>query len=261
MISITNQQDFLGGVRVKTLMVTIQKGGQGKTMLACHLARYAASHGIKTLFLDLDVQANSSWTLANYASGVSASSFIAGEFSNIPIKNNLALIAADAELANFEEGSIRTIRAKMNLALKRCDKQFDLCVIDTPPTLGLPIISAGSLADFAVAPLELEMYSLQGVTALMKILENLKEKNPKLEFLGIVPNRFSTGKPRLVQNLKYLEEGFGNLVVPFQIPNRDSIAEALGNQSSIWDSRKTSARIAKKSLASVCNYLINKMDI
>lgn len=246
---------------MKTLMVTIQKGGQGKTMLACHLARYAAKHGVRTLFIDLDVQANSSWTLAPYASGISTSAFIAGNFSTIPIKENLSLVSADAELANFEEGSIRTIRAKMKQSLARCKNTFDLCVIDTPPTLGLPVISAGSLADFAVAPLELEMYSLQGVTALMKILENLKNKNPKLEFLGIVPNRFSSGKPRLVQNLKFLEEGFGDYVVPFQIPSRDSIAEALGNQTCIWDSKKTSARIAKKTLSSVCKYLISKMDI
>ena len=246
---------------MKTLMVTIQKGGQGKTMLACHIAKYAAKHGIRTLFLDLDVQANSSWTLAPYATGISASAFIAGEFSSVPMKDNLALITADSELANFEEGSIRTIRAKMNKALKRCNKQFDLCVIDTPPTLGLPIISAGSLADFAVAPLELEMYSLQGITALLRILENLKLKNPKLTFLGIVPNRYASGKPRLVQNLKYLEDGFGDLVIPFQIPQRDSIAEALGNQLSIWDLHKSSARIAKKSLTSVCAHLIRKMDI
>ena len=95
----------------------------------------------------------------------------------------------------------------------------------------------------------------------MKILENLKRKNPKLEFLGIVPNRFSSGKPRLVQNLQFLTEGFGDLVVPYQIPNRDSIAEALGNQTSIWESRKTSARIAKKALTAVCKHLIEKMDI
>ena len=69
---------------MKKLMVTIQKGGQGKTMLACHLAVFAAKHGLRVLFIDLDMQANSSWTLQQHASAVTASDFCWKRFDALP---------------------------------------------------------------------------------------------------------------------------------------------------------------------------------
>lgn len=245
---------------MKTVMVAIQKGGQGKTMLAVHLAQYAAKHGIRTLLLDLDVQANSSWTLSEHFSGITASQFMAGQFKSIPTVKNLALVSADLELANLEEKSLRTVHAGVVRAFKKCSKDFDLCVIDTPPTLGLPVIAAGSLADFAVAPIELETYSVQGAAVLIKILENLKARNPRLNFLGVVPNRYDARRQRLVRNLQILQEAFGDLVLPFQIPNRDTIADALGSKSNIWDIPRRPA-LGKQALTNVCKHLIKKMDI
>lgn len=244
---------------MKTLMITIQKGGQGKSMLAVHLAVYAAKQGLKTLVLDLDVQANSSWTLEHHDSGVSSSQFIAGEFSGIQSKDNLTLVHADDALADLEDCDLDIIKNQLQQSLNRCQDQFDLCIIDTPPTLGLPIIAAGNLADYAVAPLELELYSVQGVSTLMRILDNLRNQNPKLEFLGIIPNRLDRRRPRLLQNLEYLKESFGDYVAPLEIRNWDSIAESLENQSNIWESRKTSARLAKKHMSFVCQYLLEKM--
>ena len=249
---------------MKKLMVTIQKGGQGKTMLACHLAVYAAEHGLKVLFVDLDMQANSSWTLQGHASGVKASDFCFNRFEAVPqATNNIALVSGDDAMADADDWDKDEVMPLYAEAFSRCEDAFDLCVIDTPPTLGFAQSVTGLLADYVVAPVEMEWYSIQGLEKLQIIVSNLMEKNTKLKLLGIVPNRFDGRKPRLVQNLAYVQEAYGDEILPYVIPQRDSISECLADPEmrTIWASKKTAARAPKKILSDLCEALMQKMSL
>ena len=247
---------------MKKLMVTIQKGGQGKTMLACHLAVFAAKHGLRVLFIDLDMQANSPWTLQQHASAVTASDFCWNRFDALPeAVDNIALVTGDAPMADADDWNADEALEHYRAAFERCEKAFDLCIIDTPPTLGFSQSATGRLVDYVVAPVEMEWYSIQGLEKLNVIISNLIEKNNKLCLLGIVPNRFDGRKPRLVNNLAMVRETYGDEILPLVVPQRDSISESLADpdMKTIWACRKTSARQPKKVMTELCAYLLKKM--
>ncbi|RZM18199.1 MAG: ParA family protein, partial [Sphingomonas sp.] len=51
---------------MRTITLNIEKGGVGKTTLACHLAWYLAERGNRVVVLDLDQQGNATSTLTGY---------------------------------------------------------------------------------------------------------------------------------------------------------------------------------------------------
>ena len=93
---------------MKTLVVAQQKGGVGKTSSVVHLAFDFLERGLRVAVIDLDTQANASFTLAQYKIEARASGF----FGPVPADGwrgaaaadgdgaRLALIEADPELAN-----------------------------------------------------------------------------------------------------------------------------------------------------------------
>lgn len=249
---------------MKTLMVTIQKGGQGKTMLAVHIAKFCASQGLKVLFLDLDMQANSSWTLQPHASAIVASDFCHNAFKEIPtVIDGIALVTGDDRMADADDWNKAEILSSFGEALKRCDHEFDLCIVDTPPTLGFAQSITGLLADYVIAPVTMDWYSIQGLIKLRKIIANLTRSNPKLTMLGVVPNGVDWRKPRLIENLKQVQQQFGDEILPYVVPLRDSISEALADpeMGSVWSNPKTSARVPRKVLTDLCQFLLKRMNI
>jgi hypothetical protein len=110
-------------------------------------------------------------------------------------------------------------------------------------------------ADYMLSPVEMEAYSLQGMKKMVSVIGNLRKMNPKLRFLGMVPNKVDARKPRHVANLAMLQQAYPQLVLPFSIGARDSIAEALGEQMPVWKIKKTAARKATqevRALARIC---------
>ena len=66
--------------------------------------------------------------------------------------------------------------------------QFGLCLIDTAPALGLRLVAAVSAANYVVSPIELEVYSTDGVTSMRKTIYGIRQKlNPGPQFLGMLP--------------------------------------------------------------------------
>ena len=59
---------LVGGPAMKTIAVNIEKGGAGKTTIACHLAWHLADAGHPVLVLELDRQCNASTALRDCAS-------------------------------------------------------------------------------------------------------------------------------------------------------------------------------------------------
>ena len=53
---------------MKTIAINVEKGGAGKTMIACHVAWHLADAGHRVLFLDLDRQCNATDALADFES-------------------------------------------------------------------------------------------------------------------------------------------------------------------------------------------------
>ncbi|OLL27291.1 chromosome partitioning protein ParA [Burkholderia sp. SRS-W-2-2016] len=253
---------------MKTLVTAIQKGGQGKTFATCHLAFDFHERGLRVAVADLDTQGNASYTLEGHESGYPASQLFGGDAAALRAHftgredDGLVVIEADAALANIE-GNMKAgeAAARLRANIEALGEFFDVLLIDTPPSLGVIMTAAVVASDYMLSPLEMEAYSLHGIKKMVAVIGNLRKQNPKLRFLGMVPNKVDARKPRHVGNLADVREAYPQLVTPFSIGSRDSIAEALGEQVPVWKIKKTAARAAAKEVRALAQYVFDKMEI
>ena len=252
---------------MKTLVTAIQKGGQGKTFATCHLAFDFQERGLRVAVIALDTQGNASWTLGGHDSDYPASRlFTAGgdelrSWFTDREDDGLALIAADASLANLDKMDLAQAAGALRANIEALGEFFDVCLIDTAPSLGVAMTAAVLAADYMLSPVEMEAYSLQGMKKMVAIIGNLRKQNPKLRFLGMVPNKVDARKPRHVANLAALQQAYPQLVLPFSVGSRDSIAQALGEQMPVWKIKKTAARKATQEVRELADYVFTKMEI
>lgn len=258
-----------GGQEMKTLVVAQQKGGVGKTSTVVHLALDFLERGRRVVVIDLDTQANASFTLAQYKIKVLASGFFApvpeDEWRSATADGDgprLALIEADPELANAV--FLPLDKAKLNLKanLKAlANRGFDVCLIDTAPGLGVALVAALYAADCVLSPIELEAYSIQGIKMMLTTLMNVRKENRDLQFLGMVPSKVDARNPRHVRHQAELQSAYPKLVVPASIGLRSSIADALASGVPVWKIRKTAARKAAHEVRALAAYVFDKMEI
>lgn len=252
---------------MKTLVSSIQKGGQGKTMVACHLAFDFAERGLRVLVIDLDTQSNASLTLAKHQSGYLASQLFVDYPEGIDAffskrdNSGITLIPADAKLADIDEKPLSTVAAALGENVRALGKYFDVCIIDTAPSMGSAMTAAILAADFMLSPVEMEAYSLQGMGLMVKLITNLRKINRKIVFLGMLPNKVHGRNQRHKDNLQRLRDAYPQLVLPFSIGARDSIAEALGECIPVWKVKKTAARKATEEIRAVADHVFQKMEL
>lgn len=248
---------------MKKLVTAIQKGGQGKTVTTCHLAwDFFKQKKLRVLVVDLDTQANTSFVLADYCSEHVASRLFGKPVSWPPGEGPcLVVLPADPKLADLEGQPMDKVAAKLRASLEALSGAFDVCLIDTPPSLGVLMASAVLCADYVLCPVELETFSLQGLEKMLTVVANLHQQNPALTFLGMLPNKVNGREPRHQEQIDAMRASHPGLVLPVQIGLRPCIAQAVGTQETVWASSKTAARPAKKEMSALANYVFEKMEI
>lgn len=245
---------------MKTAAITNQKGGVGKTAITTHLSFHLRDLGHRVLVIDLDNQGNASSTLAGVASGIPASKLFTGEKIAVEPRDGITLIEADMALADLERADPNVINA-FRENVHRLSPSFDYAVIDTPPTLGLRMTAALIAANFALCPIELEGYSIQGITKMLQTIFGIQANyNPGLTFLGMLPNRFNAHSASQKANLDQLLASYAHLMITAKIGNRSSISDALGQGIPVWEMPKTAARDAGKEMKEALGQVINKME-
>ncbi len=251
---------------MKTLVTANQKGGVGKTSTLVHLAFDFFERGLKVAVIDLDAQANASYTLQAFKSGLTASELFAGappDYAQIAADSNgMTLIESDTGLANMEKMTLLDAGRNFQAAIKALDEQgYDVCLIDTAPSLGVTMAVALLASDYVLSPIELEAYSIQGIKRMVTTITNIRRANPKLKFLGMVPSKVDARNPRHGRHLKELNQAYPQLMVPAGIGLRSSIADALASCVPVWKIKKTAARKATQELRALAAHVFEKMEI
>ena len=187
---------------MQTVAITNQKGGVGKTTTAHILSAGLMHRGLRVLAVDLDPQANLTFTAGLEPEAEtdiydlfkrthptqSAIQTVPAGFDMIP--GSLGLAGADME---FTQPGREHILKEL---LEAVEGQYDYCVIDTPPTLGILTINALTAAGQAIIPMEADVYSVQGLAQLQGIIGNVRRYcNPGLSVEGLLLTRYN---PRAV---------------------------------------------------------------
>lgn len=249
---------------MKILAMANQKGGVGKTANIIHLAFYLSEKGKKVLLIDLDTQANATYTLDQYKGHdqQKASHLFMTEFNpnNIIAEQNIYLLPGDPSLADLEKQDLSLAAKNFRDNIASLESKFDYCLIDTAPSLGVRLTSALVVSHFVVSPIELETYSIHGIKLMLTTIKQVKRFNPNINFLGMVASKVDKRNPRHVKHLEELRTAYPNLIIPQTIGLRSSVADAIAQGVPVWKIRKTAARIATKEIKSFSEYVVKKME-
>lgn len=253
---------------MKTLVTSIQKGGQGKTFVTCHLAFDFLEKNQKICVIDFDGQANTSYTLGEYAIGIPTVDLLkhknAVEKNDLKEKiqnNQLVVFHATQEIADLKMGmqDLENCDENFKSNIKTLGESFDVCLIDTAPTLDAELLIALSAADFMMSPIEMETFSLIGANNILAIFKQIKKQNPKLQFIGMLPNKIDVRKPRQMAKIEELKKLYNKILMPFAVSNRDSFAEAMESKKPVWQIKKSAAKKAMKEIKAVAQYVFDTM--
>lgn len=208
-------------------------------------------HRQSVCFIDLDTQGNASKTLRSADSGLPAASLFdttheaSAALPSLDASQRISLVAASKRLADVELARPEAVIPAFKAAVHGLRDRFDAVVIDTPPALGLRMSAALIAGDRVVCPIELEEYSIDGVTDMLKTVFGVRQRyNPGLELAGIVLNRFNAHSARQKAAVQQLVASYRDFVVPARISIRSAIPEALAQGKAPWESSKSSAREA-----------------
>jgi chromosome partitioning protein len=218
----------------RVFAVANQKGGVGKTTTAVNLAASFAVSERPTLLIDLDPQANATSALVPGPAERHVYDALIGErvMKDVTVSTELAflkLVPSGRDLvgAEIELVSMPDRERRLELALADVREQYELIVIDCPPSLGLLTLNALTAADRVIVPLQCEYYALEGLARLLETIDLVRASlNPSLTLEGIVGTMVDVRNSLGKQVLAEVRSHFGERVFQNVIPRNVRLSEA-----------------------------------
>jgi chromosome partitioning protein len=226
----------------RVLAIANQKGGVGKTTTAINLGTALAAIGERVLIVDLDPQGNASTGLGidQKSRQVSTYDMLTGEK---PLREailatavpHLHIAPSTMDLSGFEleVGQSRDRAFRLRNALRQLNdlalgpSAYNYVLIDCPPSLNLLTINAMAAAHAILVPLQCEFFALEGLTQLLKTVEQVKQTlNPELTIHGVVLTMFDARNNLSGQVVADVREFMGPKVYETIIPRNVRVSEA-----------------------------------
>ncbi len=240
--------------------VVNQKGGVGKTTTAVNVSAYMALAGASTLLVDCDPQSNATSGFGIDRQALKASTYHV-LIDHRPVREvmvptavpGLLLLPATMDLAGADIELMPRISRETFLrrALTDIRAEFDVIVIDAPPSLGLLTLNALVAADAVIIPIQTEYYALEGISQLMNTIDLVKAHlNPSLDIALVVLTMFDYRTRLSKQVVDEVKRFLGDRVARTTVPRNVRLSEAPshGQPIALYDPKSQGAA-AYKALA------------
>ncbi len=249
---------------MKTIAVYHNKGGVGKTTLTVNLAAAFSRKDYRVLLVDLDSQANSTFAAGlikfqdelqddikdNYVYHVirerksyfipevaRVSKFTTSPFHVIP--SHIDLMQHENELIELAPSRTRLLNK-----LQEVDSDYDIVIIDTPPSLNIFAQIALIAADYLLIPSDLKPFANEGLRNVKRFVADTNEfreqfRQDALTVLGIVPSKIATSYKFLEHTLPRMEQTvqdrYGFPVLKSRILDRRDVSAAIERTIEVGD--------------------------
>lgn len=243
----------------KVIALMNQKGGVGKTTMAFNLAHAFAHQGKKVLCLDFDPQGNFTSLFDVETPDLHIHHLLINTLKELKALHTQALISdvivktkqedgvqidllpAGQELSGFEL-TVAGINAPRQLVLKKfiekyeLRSQYDVIVIDGPPTLGLLVVNILCAVDGVLYPFVPDRFSEQGLKNIQQVVSDIADMEitttPKN--LGFIPNLFDIRRKQASSDLAHIKETLGEGFVYEAFTNKVQFGKSLAQRKSVF---------------------------
>ncbi|MFN6477631.1 AAA family ATPase [Nostoc sp. DedQUE07] len=290
---------------MKTIAIYHNKGGVGKTTVAVNLAAALSKKGKRVLLIDIDSQANTT-----FATGLIKFQFEeddnlrerniyhlleSGDFNFIPevvrtsdYFNNpeIDVIPSHITLIEYQEKLNRILpsRSRLVTKLKRVENNYDIVIIDTPPSRDLYAEVALIASDYLIIPSDLKPFANQGLPTVKNFVNQINESReimvgkPPISIMGVLASKISTNAKFLQYNFPKQREVISDR---YQLPlmeaviyDRTALSECMNQTITVGDLEypdpksiikfaelKTSAQISAEEFNVLADEVIQKLGI
>jgi chromosome partitioning protein len=289
---------------MKTIAIYHNKGGVGKTTVAVNLAAALRKKGKRVLLIDIDSQANTT-----FATGLIKFQFEeddnlrernvyhlleSGDFNFIPevvrtsdyfnnpeidvIPSHITLIEAQDKL-----NKILASRSRLVTKLKKVESNYDIVIIDTPPSRDLYAEVALIATDYLIIPSDLKPFANQGLPTVKNFVNQINESREimgkmPISIMGVLASKISTNAKFLQYNFpkqrEVISERYQLPLMEAVIYDRTALSECMNQTILVGDLEypdpksiikfaefKTSAQISAEEFNVLADEVIRKMGV
>ncbi|MEH2128411.1 AAA family ATPase [Nostoc sp.] len=289
---------------MKTIAIYHNKGGVGKTTVAVNIAAALRKKGKRVLLIDIDSQANTT-----FAAGLIKFQFEeddnlrernvyhlleSGDFNFIPevvrtsdyfnnpeidiIPSHITLIESQDKL-----NKILASRSRLVTKLKRVENNYDIVIIDTPPSRDLYAEIALIATDYLIIPSDLKPFANQGLPTVKNFVNQINESRemmgkPPISIMGVLASKISTNAKFLQYNFpkqrEVISERYQLPLMEAVIYDRTALSECMNQTILVGDLEypdpksiikfaelKTSAQISAEEFNVLADEVIRKMGV
>jgi chromosome partitioning protein len=226
------------------ISVVNNKGGVGKSTITQNLAHALANKGKKVLVIDQDPQSNTSSVLTPIGGNKTLFDLYK---DGIPIKDCIFPTPYDGidilpnvnKTDTLENGLYANVRQSYfllkDLARDYALDNYDICLIDCPPNLGLFVLMALICSDSVIVPIEAgSMYSVDGFVSAYEAIQGASGAvQHQLKFLRAVVNKVDLRASIHKSSLEYLRRSFGDKIFNTTIPANTDIQKAEAERKTV----------------------------